>query len=234
MQTTSLRIILLPGIYGTGLLFEPLINALPEDYDCRVISYPTHEVLSYSELVHYVAEKIPQDKPFVILAESFAGPLGLMLSEILGENLAALILVCSFVKNPRPWLSKLAWLVLHDRLLAIPPSRFMAKFMIAGFEVDDEMLALAFAIQKKVLPRVFRSRLQEVMAMDVSECLRSLSIPLLHLYATGDRIIPRSAQRVIARLKPDAISVAIDGPHYLLQTKAEQSVRHITKFLESL
>jgi len=234
METAGLRIILLPGIYGTGLLFNPLIHALPKQYECMVISYPTQDVLSYPELVQYVAEKIPQDKPFIILAESFAGPVGLMLSKIMGDNLKALILVCSFVKNPRPRLSKFSRLVLHDKLLALQPSRFMTKFMIAGFDVSEQILALAFSIQREVSVTVFRRRLEDAMAVDVSHCLSEMSIPLLHLYANGDRIIPRSAQRTIKSLRPDVTSVGLDGPHYLLQTKAKQSVASITDFLNEI
>ena len=209
MDSEPIRLILLPGVYGTGLMFTPLVEALPDEYDCQVISYPVDQVLSYAELVRYVAAKIPQDKPYIILAESFSGPIALMLSEILGDNLKALILVCTYVSNPHPWLAKLAKFVLKDRIVARRPSRFMARFMIAGFEMEDALLDRAFSIQRKVLP-------------------------VLHMYAKNDRIIPRSSQRRIKKIRPDLKSADIPGPHYLLQSKPEICVRYIKTFLESL
>ena len=234
MNSESLRLILLPGVYGTGLMFSPLIDAMPVEYECQVISYPIDKVMSYSELTAYVADQIPQDKPFVILAESFSGPIALMLSEVLGDNLKALILVCTYVTNPHPWLAKLSSFVLKDRIVARPPSRFMARFMIAGFEMDDEMLDLAFSIQRRVSPRVFRYRLYEAMKVDVSSVLKQVTLPILQMYSTNDRVIPRSAQDKIKKIRPDIKWVAISAPHYLLQTKAEECVCHIKPFLESL
>ena len=234
MASESVRLILLPGIYGTGLMFTPLVKAMPDDYECQVISYPTDKVLSYSELTTYIENQIPQDKPFVILAESFSGPVALMLSEVLSDNLKALILVCTFVTNPHPWLAKLSKLVLNDRIVARPPSRFMARFMIAGFDMDDAMLDLAFSIQRRVAPEVFRYRLYESMAVDVSDILKRTALPILQMYAKNDRVIPRSAQRKIKKIRPDIKQVAISSPHYLLQTKADECVRYINPFLDSL
>ncbi len=234
IKSDSFRVILLPGIYGTGLMFTPLLNAMPDEYDCQVISYPLEQVLSYAELTAYVAEQIPQDKPFVILAESFSGPIALMLSEVLSDNLKALILVCTFVTNPHPLLTKLSRFFLKDHIVARPPSRFMARFMIAGFEMDDEQLDLAFSIQRRVSPRVFRYRLYEAMKVDVSDILKQTTLPILQMYSTQDRVIPRSAQRKIETIRPDIKPVAIPAPHYLLQTKPEQCVTYIKPFLESL
>lgn len=234
MESEPIRLILLPGVYGTGLMFTPLVNALPDEYDCRVISYPVDQVLSYTELVRYVAAKIPQDKPFIILAESFSGPIALMLSEVLGDNLKALMLVCTYVTNPHPWLAKLSRFVLKDRIVARQPSRFMTRFMIAGFAMEDDLLDLAFSIQRKVSPRVFRYRLYEGMAVDVSAVLKKSSLPILHMYARHDRIIPRSAQRKIKKIRPDLKSIAIPGPHYLLQSKPDICVAYIKTFIESI
>jgi len=234
MEKESLRIILLPGVYGTGLMFTPLVDAMPAEYECQVLSYPIDKVLSYSELVSYVADKIPQDKPFVILAESFSGPIALMLSEVLGDNLKALILVCTYVTNPHPWLAKFSRFVLKDHIVARSPSRFMARFMIAGFKMSDEMLDLAFSIQRRVSPKVFRYRLYEAMAVDVTDILQQTALPVLQMYAKHDRVIPRSAQRKIRKLRPDMSYVAIPGPHYLLQTKPEKCVSFIEPFLQTL
>lgn len=57
----TVSLVLLPGLDGTGELFEPLIDQLPGTIDPIVISYPTHEPLEYSALVARVLEKLPSE-----------------------------------------------------------------------------------------------------------------------------------------------------------------------------
>jgi hypothetical protein len=37
----QMKIVLLPGLDGTGILFKPFIEALPNGIDVLVISYPS-------------------------------------------------------------------------------------------------------------------------------------------------------------------------------------------------
>jgi len=56
-----MRIILLPGLDGTGDLFKPLLAQLSNDIksNIMVVSYPTDLELSYPALVEYVRGKLP-------------------------------------------------------------------------------------------------------------------------------------------------------------------------------
>ncbi len=49
-----MKLILLPGLDGTGILFEPLVRALPSHLSPVIIAYATQETLGYAELVEYV------------------------------------------------------------------------------------------------------------------------------------------------------------------------------------
>ena len=39
----TIRLVLLPGMDGTGILFEPLLEILPSDLHAKVVSYPVNE-----------------------------------------------------------------------------------------------------------------------------------------------------------------------------------------------
>lgn len=229
-QQAQLIAVLLPGIDGTGRMFGPLIDQLPAWLRPLVLDYPTHEQLSYPELANRLAARLPQDTPFIIIAESFAGPLALLLSETGNPQLKALVLCATFVSNPRPWLSKLAPLVLHEWVMAQPPRKWMARLFVTG-DAPEELLDKALAIHKTVSPRVTLRRLQEVLAVDVREIFTHCQIPLLHLYAQHDRLITRYPTRELQRLRPDVPSIAIDGPHFLLQTRSAICYRAIEHFL---
>lgn len=226
-----LTAVLLPGIDGTGKMFGPLIEQLPAWISPQVVSYPTQNVLTYAQLTEYVLARLPKQNPFIIIAESFAGPLALMVARQRPPGLAALVLCCTFLTNPRPWLSRLARWVLSDWLLGIRPHRWMAKLFVTGFAVPDEVLEHALTVHTMVTPRVLRHRLYAVFDVDVRDIYQSLSLPMLHVYGRHDHLILRYSTREIQHLRPDVHSVAVDGPHYLLQLKPRECAKDIIPFV---
>src|SRR5688500_10831267 len=100
---------MLPGLDGTGKLFQPLISALPKYLEPVVISYPQVVSLDYAALAELVRKQLPDDR-FVLLAESFSGPIALAASALKPEHLVAIVLCTTFVSSPTPlprWLSSL-------------------------------------------------------------------------------------------------------------------------------
>lgn len=223
--------VLLPGIDGTGRMFGPLIEQLPDWLEPLIIDYPTRDVLHYAALADYVRRRLPAHEPYLIVAESFAGPLALLVSQHAGSNLKALVLCATFVTNPRPQLAKLAPLLLQEAVLAMPPRKWMARLFVTGYAAPDAMLDKALRIHKLVAPQVTLQRLLDVIAVDVRELLLRCPLPLLHLYALRDRLILQRATREIQALRPDIQSIGIDGPHYLLQTRPQACVVALEKFL---
>ena len=63
-------LVLLPGMDGTGDLFAPLLSALPPALRTIVVRYPCDRPLGYAGRT-----RGPKDQPFVLLGESFSGPI---------------------------------------------------------------------------------------------------------------------------------------------------------------
>ena len=74
------RLLLTPGLEGTGELLAPLVRALGDAIETKVLRYPADAPLSYAELLPRVRAELLQDEPFVLLGESFSGPLAIMLA----------------------------------------------------------------------------------------------------------------------------------------------------------
>lgn len=106
-----MKLVLLPGLDGTGLLFDPLLGVLPSHFSPIVISYPPNEPLGYAELVKYVKNRIPANEDFVIVAESFSGPLAVQIAASHPPHLKGLILCATFVSSPTLVPRQLSWLV---------------------------------------------------------------------------------------------------------------------------
>jgi pimeloyl-[acyl-carrier protein] methyl ester esterase len=212
-------------------MFGPLMAQLPDWLRPKVIAYPTQQVLSYTQLTEFVLPQLPVNEPFILIAESFAGPLALQLSTRAGANLNAMVLCATFVSNPRPHLARLAPFLLHEWALSLPTPKWLARLIVTGFDAPDALLQQALEIHKHVSPRVILHRLHEVIHVDVRAILHSCRLPVLHLFARHDHLILQRPTREIQQLRPDIPSVGIDGAHFLLQTRAQQCVAVIEKFL---
>src|SRR6202000_2904266 len=73
-------LVLLPGLHGTGKLFTEFVEALRSTVDCVVVAYPKDQPLGYGELEGLVISALPKDRSFVLLGESFSGPLAIRIA----------------------------------------------------------------------------------------------------------------------------------------------------------
>ncbi len=103
-----MKLVLLPGMDGTGMLFDRLIALLP--LDCQIIVLPKGADQSYTYLTEYCIGRLPRED-FVLLAESFSGPIAARIASDRRPNLKAVIFVATFLQPPSPPLLKLARLI---------------------------------------------------------------------------------------------------------------------------
>jgi pimeloyl-ACP methyl ester carboxylesterase len=92
--------VLLPGLDGTGLLFQPLLEALATSVRSKVIVYPQSESLSLPELARLVVKQLPPGQS-VVLAESFSGLVALTLLTEVATRIRGVIFVGAFAEPPR-------------------------------------------------------------------------------------------------------------------------------------
>jgi hypothetical protein len=71
------KLVLLPGLDGTGVLFADFVAALSKELQTATVRYPLERCLSYSELEGLVRAAWSISEPFMLLAESFSTPLAI-------------------------------------------------------------------------------------------------------------------------------------------------------------
>ncbi len=225
-----MKLVLLPGLDGTGQLFEPLLDCLPAGIDAEVIAYPSDEPLGYDEITRYVESRLPVDQSFIVLGESFSSPVALRLASRESAGLCGVILSCGFARNPRPELAPFV------SLLPVVPVRgavsAAARNFLLGIE-DRTLRERAEIAIAGVDPDVIRQRLMAVASVDVREALTTVEVPVLYLKASHDRLVPGSSIEEIQRLAPHVDVVTLDGPHMLLQVQPAAAARAIQAFLDS-
>ncbi len=62
----------LPGMDGTGELFEPFVEAIGDEFKILIVRYPADRVIGYAELVELVRRALPTDEPYTWLVPSAA------------------------------------------------------------------------------------------------------------------------------------------------------------------
>ena len=225
-------LLLLPGMDGTGALLSRFRRALdPAAIRTVVVSYPPDQEIGYAGLESVARALLPQDAPFVLLAESFSGPIGISIAASRPVGLRGLILVSSFTRNPRPLLAALGPLV---RLLPIlrVPIRLLAWPALGRFATPALRSVLSDALSR-VSPSVVRSRLRAVLDVDASGLLPKIDVPVLYLQASEDGLVPRSASAVLMRV-PQIRFIEVEGPHFVLQASPSAAARHVEAFLRML
>jgi pimeloyl-ACP methyl ester carboxylesterase len=221
-------LVLLPGLDGTGDLFSPFIDAVAGQFKTQVVRYPTDRVLSYEELLAIARSALPTDEPYVLLGESFSGPIAISLAAEAHPFMRGVVLCCTFARNPQPALAHFGAL-----LSLVPFQRTPAMVLGAALLGPFGNAALRASIAKavgQVSSSVLRARLQSVLLADVSDKLASVSKPCLYLHATQDRLVPQSAAAHIKSVLPAVSVVPIKAPHCLLQAVPTQAVRVISSF----
>jgi pimeloyl-ACP methyl ester carboxylesterase len=220
------QIVLLPGLDGTGRLFKRFIAAAPERFSVTAIALDPR-ALSYDELADRVARELSEREPLVVIAESFSGPLALALAQRL--SLTALVFCNSFVVAPR-WRA-LRWLT-FPILFGLPLPRFFLRRYMLGATADEALVDDVAAVVASVSPAVLASRLRLVLDIDEADAFARCTVPALYIRGTEDRLVPESAWRRMAAVRPMSIA-HVPGPHLLLQANPVGAWSAIFPFLKS-
>ena len=130
-------VVLLPGLDGTGRLYRRLVGALEPGAQVRVIGYPSERFLGYRELAELAVAQEPAGA-YAIVAESFSGPVAVLVGASRPERLRGIILSASFVVSPAPGWLRVAPLELLFRLGA---PRCVLRCLLLGFRDSRELAA---------------------------------------------------------------------------------------------
>jgi pimeloyl-[acyl-carrier protein] methyl ester esterase len=73
-------IVLLPGMDGTGAMFAGFASSPEEEHRPIIVSYPEDQPLGYRDLEALARTFVPTNEPFILLGESFSGPIAISLA----------------------------------------------------------------------------------------------------------------------------------------------------------
>jgi pimeloyl-[acyl-carrier protein] methyl ester esterase len=222
-------LLLLPGIDGTGKFLGEFAQALRPNIEPIIVPYPSDRALGYDELEGLVLAALPSDRSYILLGESFSGPLAVRIAARSPPGLLAVILCTTFAGNPYPWARWLRPLAALLPLKALP--RWVRAPLMWGSASPRRAPAQADRAIAGVAPAVIRHRIAALLAVDESPALARIRVPALVLIARHDRVISRAATRRMLDGLPRARLAEIDGPHLLLQTRPAECAAAVLEFM---
>jgi pimeloyl-ACP methyl ester carboxylesterase len=223
------NLVILPGLDGTGARFADFIREIAPAVDARVIPFPTDEPLGYAELETLVRQALPADRRFVLLAESFSGPLAIRIGADPPRGLAGVILCGTFAKNPYPWLRRMRPLAVRLPIKSLP--RWLRAPLMWGSGNPRRAPPRGQRAISAVAAPVIRRRIGEVLSVDETSRLGAIELPILVLTAARDRLLPRAATHLLLQSLPLAQFEEIDGPHLLLQSRPSECAVPVLRFV---
>jgi pimeloyl-ACP methyl ester carboxylesterase len=225
-------LLLLPGLDGTGLVFEPLLKHLPDEIDAQVVRYPANRIMSFQEHVAFARKQLPKKKPFVLLAESFSGPVCLQLLTEPPKNLIGVIFVATFAHHPSPFLLDASRFLPQGLLLKLFSTTLFSRFFCLGGASSDAVNIFHEALASVKL-KVLSQRLQILSELPPPPDT-TFSEPCLYLQASNDRLVASRAVIPLQKHLPQLQVEQIAGPHIILLAQPEAGAKLIGDFIATL
>lgn len=230
-SAVPLHVLMLPGLDGTGSMSTPLLSALQaHGLTTQAIALPAQGGQDYATLARWLWPQLPRH-PFILLAESFSGPLAVELAARQPAALRGLVLAATFARRPVPLpaagaaLLSLAW--------PVPPVALLARLLLGRWRTGEHMSMLRAALAQ-IPATTLRQRAAATLRVDVRALLPQIGVPTLCLQAAHDRLLWPPSVAELQTLLPDARHVTLEGPHLLLQARAEPAAAVVAGWVRAL
>jgi pimeloyl-ACP methyl ester carboxylesterase len=227
----ELRLLLLPGMDGTGELFRALVAEFPKTWDQVIVRYPTGERQSYTELMMLLQAAAESSEHLVVVAESFSTPLAIAYAAMRPQQLRGLVLCAGFASSPAWGWRRLMGMLLAPAFFRLALPKFGVERFLVGSAATDSLIESVRSAISSVRANVLLGRLKDVFACDVRTELGQVKVPMLYIRAMQDRLIPVRCVEEILRIRPETTVVEIAGPHLILQREPQSTAAIVARFI---
>ncbi|HYD39340.1 MAG TPA: alpha/beta hydrolase, partial [Anaeromyxobacter sp.] len=204
---------------------------LPETVEPIVVPLPPHAGPGFERLVAAVREKLPVQRRYALLAESFSGPMAIRFASERPADLVALVLVATFHRSPvSPWLAALR--PLASVLLSRPPPAWATRHLLAGNDALDDLVRDFREAVRETAPAVLAARIRTALDADEAGALAACRVPILYVGGARDRLLRSAIPNELKTLQLALELEVLDAPHLVLQRQPMESARVVSRFLE--
>lgn len=214
-----MKLVFLPGMDGTGNLFTPLLRSLSK-FECQVIALPEAGAQDYLSLTEAVKAQLPTEN-FILVAESFSGPIGAALASAGIENMKGIIFVATFLSPPNHLLLAISQLLPLKLISSLPFAMHFHKVLFLGPDANYD-LAQSFLDTVRSLPaKLIKARLHSIQTLGPYSEVNDL--PVGYIQAKFDKLVSPDKAVEFKKYFNNITIKTIGGPHFILQANPEES-----------
>ncbi|WP_226647801.1 alpha/beta fold hydrolase [Microbulbifer variabilis] len=205
----------MPGLDGTGILFENLIKALPKSLRIQVVSLSKLSGRTYYEQAGSLNE-ITKDDNLLLVAESYSGRLAYELCKLARNRVKGIIFIASFISSPS----------IISRFSGLLPISFIKPNCINywainhyGFNghANKEKTQKIFHSIKITDKVKFKSRFKNI--AKINDPTDKFNLPAIYISPDKDRLVSKKALKQLESLFDRLEIIQIPGGHFIAQAK---------------
>lgn len=223
------KLVMMPGLDGTGKLFAPIVPILDAQFDLVFVTYP--DLDSFQDYIDIARSQLPAEPGYSLLAESFSGPVAMALLAQLGDQIGPSVLAATFARSPLAMLTRMSGKIPEQPFSIGTLNEFCLDIEAAEDEDFSETQPLPLNVTEVLDGVALKHRISVFSRIDVSAMLPQIRAPILYLRAKRDGILSEIDAHILQQNLPGVRRVDIDGPHLLLQTRPQQCADLIIRHL---
>jgi pimeloyl-[acyl-carrier protein] methyl ester esterase len=224
-------LVLVPGLDGTGEFFKPFLDVYGRAY-AQVIALPQEGPQDYAALTEYVAQRLPAKRDYVLLGESFGGPIAASLALRGSRRMKGAVFVASFLSPPAWWAITLGLMLPLEITAPTRMGRTIMRQLLAGPGASSQALDRVQSVISGVPAPIIKARLRSLRGLRPLKGRTDL--PALYIRATRDRLVSADKFAGFAAHFTDIRLFKIEGPHLILPDRAEDCARTIRQMFPAL
>jgi pimeloyl-ACP methyl ester carboxylesterase len=173
----------------------------------------------YDTLVEYVKSKLPNED-FMLVAESFSGPIGVVLAQSNIPNLKAIVFVATFLSTPRLSLIKIVRQLPIKLFSKLPFATAVYRFFMFGSHAPKDVVSQFQKVLAELPSETLKQRLLAIESLSLGA--DKIDLPAVYIRAEEDRLVSYDKSSEIKEVFSSLSVKTIKGPHFIIQTNPEE------------
>ncbi len=213
-----MKVVLIPGMDGTGTLFAPFIQAAPTGIE--VISLPLiqNPDAGYEDQAKHAADCIGEE-PVVLVAESYSGMVAYSMLHNDHLNIKHVVFAASFISCPSQLALLAKYLPVALLKSSVIPKYLLGKLLFGQFSTP-ELIALFYKSLNDVGNGILKTRLSQIASLPIPRM--PINVPCSYIRPKGDILVSKDVIGHFQRLCQKLDVYEVDGTHFVLQTNPHQ------------
>ena len=213
-EGSLIKLLLIPGMDGTGKLFNPLIELLPKSLSTQVICLNLLHSEEPKEQASEIASLIGKEE-IVILAESYSGSIAYHLSLISDLNIKHIIFAASFLEPPSKLAKLSGCLPLSLIRRGFIPSFVLSRLFFAQRN-NKKLVSLFLAALKLVDNSTLKQRLKTISSL--ASPTYEVGVPCTYVSAKSDYLVSKKSVHIFSKLCVNINVFRAKGGHFIVQS----------------